>query len=257
MRILTSMAVLTVVFAAGILGTTPSYATDEPPSSNKNETTQDVEKTSEDSKKEEKRTAVVQPGDSLSSIAEAHDTTWVRIFNANKNIENPDIINAGDTFVIPKDDEELEDRYAAIRAQYEAPVIAPAPVAATVPQSRTVAQPTTPRQVAPAPTPVRTYTANAGNRYAWGYCTWYVYNKRPDIGSFWGNANQWLASARAAGYRTGSAPVAGAIGVQGNHVVYVESVRGGMVHISEMNYAGGIGVVHTRTVPAGNFTYIY
>lgn len=99
------------------------------------------------------------------------------------------------------------------------------------------------------------------NAYAWGYCTWHVKNQRPDIGSYWGNANQWYASAQAAGYSTGSAPAPGAIGVSFGgvygHVVYVESVNGGMVNISEMAYNGGIGVVHYRTVPASSFVYIY
>lgn len=103
---------------------------------------------------------------------------------------------------------------------------------------------------------------NAGyspNAYAWGQCTWYVKNRRPDIGSYWGNANAWVWSAQASGYSTGSVPVAGAIGQENGimHVVYVESVSGDMVNISEMNYAGGVGVVHYRTVPAYSFTYIY
>lgn len=101
--------------------------------------------------------------------------------------------------------------------------------------------------------------SSAGNSYAWGQCTWYVKNRRPDIGNYWGNANAWVYSARASGYSTGSVPVAGAIGQENGimHVVYVESVSGGMVNISEMNYAGGVGQVHYRTVHASNFTYIY
>lgn len=52
----------------------------------------------------------VVEGDSLSSIAEAHQTTWVRIFNANEQIANPDIINPGDQLRIPTADETLTDR---------------------------------------------------------------------------------------------------------------------------------------------------
>lgn len=52
----------------------------------------------------------VVEGDSLSSIAEAHQTTWVRIFNANEQIVNPDIINPGDQLRIPTADETLTDR---------------------------------------------------------------------------------------------------------------------------------------------------
>lgn len=113
-----------------------------------------------------------------------------------------------------------------------------------------------------------TYTAQAtaptvaargvvsGNGYAPGYCTYYVKNRRPDIGNQWGNANQWLYSAQAAGYATGPTPVPGAIAVQGNHVAYVESVQGDTATISEMNY-GGLWRMNTRTVPASSFYYIY
>lgn len=52
----------------------------------------------------------VAAGDSLSSIAETHETTWVRIFNANEQIVNPDLINPGDQLRIPAADEVLADR---------------------------------------------------------------------------------------------------------------------------------------------------
>ncbi len=52
----------------------------------------------------------VVEGDSLSSIAEAHQTTWVRIFNANEQIVNPDVINPGDQLRIPTAEETLTDR---------------------------------------------------------------------------------------------------------------------------------------------------
>lgn len=52
----------------------------------------------------------VVAGDTLSSIAETHNTTWVRIFNANESIANPDIINPGDSLRIPTADEQLTDR---------------------------------------------------------------------------------------------------------------------------------------------------
>jgi LysM repeat protein len=61
----------------------------------------------------------VQKGDSLSKIAKAHNTTWVRIFDANTNISNPDVINPGDQLRIPTADEQLEHR--------ELPKTAPAP----------------------------------------------------------------------------------------------------------------------------------
>lgn len=52
----------------------------------------------------------VVAGDSLSSIADAHNTTWVRIFNANESVANPDVINPGDSLRIPTAEEQLTDR---------------------------------------------------------------------------------------------------------------------------------------------------
>ena len=113
------------------------------------------------------------------------------------------------------------------------------------------------------------YNVKAGNAYAWGNCTWYAYNRRPDIGSFWGNASTWAVSARAAGYRVDQTPSVGAI-AQWNayanqyiwgygHVAIVESVNSdGTVTVSDMNYAGKLNVVTTRTVPASSVSnYIH
>lgn len=101
----------------------------------------------------------------------------------------------------------------------------------------------------------------AGNAYGYGYCTWYVKNKRPDVGSYWGNANQWYASAQAAGFKTGSEARPGAVGVSfdgpAGHVVYIESVEGNTVHLTEMNGAAGWNVVGGRTASASEFVYIY
>ncbi|MSR68369.1 LysM peptidoglycan-binding domain-containing protein [Candidatus Saccharibacteria bacterium] len=98
-----------------------------------------------------------------------------------------------------------------------------------------------------------------GNSYYWGQCTWYVASRRY-VPNNWGNAWTWYANAQYAGYATGSAPRAGAIGWEfKNHVVYVESVNAdGTVNISEMNYGGRPGVRHDRTnLPASTFLYIY
>jgi len=68
----------------------------------------------------------VVEGDSLSSIADAHETTWVRIYNANEQIANPDVINPGDQLRIPEASETLTDRTLPA-----APVKAAAPTATT------------------------------------------------------------------------------------------------------------------------------
>jgi surface antigen len=97
--------------------------------------------------------------------------------------------------------------------------------------------------------------STAGNTYVPGSCTWYVKNQRPDIGNRWGNANQWLASARAAGFTVTNTPAVGSVAVQANHVALVTAVGDGTVTISEMNY-GGLYRMNTRTVAVSLFTYI-
>jgi len=109
--------------------------------------------------------------------------------------------------------------------------------------------------------------AVAGNKYDYGYCTWYVYNKRAQIGrpvgSFWGNAVTWASYARSSGYTVNNTPAVGAVMQNGGgygHVAFVESVGGdGTVTISEMNYAGW-NVVSSRTLSAGqaaSYNYIH
>lgn len=110
----------------------------------------------------------------------------------------------------------------------------------------------------------------AGNRYAYGYCTYYAYNRRAAaghvIGSNWGNASTWASLARASGFAVDKNPRAGDVfqtaGGWGGygHVGYVESVNGdGSITVSEMNYAGW-NRISSRTIPAsaiGQFNYIH
>lgn len=197
---------------------------------------------------EEPKVHAVGNGENLSLIAEKYATPWIRIFNKNENISHPDVIKEGDKIVIPLPDEELKERPLP-----EPPVIEPV-VVADAPEPRQ-APSTVRRNSAPAPSVSR--GSVAGNTYTPGYCTWYAKNMRPDMPNNLGNANTWVSRAAAQGMATGSVPRAGAIGQQGMHVVYVQSVNGdGTVTISEMNYKG-LFVVSTRTVPASTFMYIY
>lgn len=68
----------------------------------------------------------VAPGDTLSGIAAEHGTTYMRLFDANDFIVNPDLIHPGDQIRIPASDEQLSDRAAPT------PAPAPAPVTVTV-----------------------------------------------------------------------------------------------------------------------------
>ena len=100
--------------------------------------------------------------------------------------------------------------------------------------------------------------ASAGNNYSYGYCTWYVANRRY-VASSLGNASQWPYNAPRAGMTVGNNPVAGSAGVakSGNHVVYIERVDGGTVYYTEMNGPAGWGRVNSGSAPASNFRYVY
>ena len=104
--------------------------------------------------------------------------------------------------------------------------------------------------------------AGAGHRFPYGYCTWYVAQKR--YVPWGGNAGTWLYNAKAMGYRTGKAPAVGSIVVTTEnryygHVAIVEKVSGGMITVSDMNYVGW-GKTSRRTLPANSRVikgYIY
>ncbi len=91
--------------------------------------------------------------------------------------------------------------------------------------------------------PASTVTAsNAGNSYAYGYCTWWAKSKRPDLPNQLGNAGRWLSSAQSSGLTTGHTPKAGAIVVTSEssigHVGFVEAVEGSEIVVSDMNMIG-------------------
>lgn len=103
--------------------------------------------------------------------------------------------------------------------------------------------------------------AGSGHKFPYGYCTWYVAQRR--YIPWGGNAGTWIYHAKAGGYQTGKTPRPGAIIVTAEswwgHVGIVESVSGGSVTISEMNY-NRWGKVDRRTLPAGSRVikgYIY
>lgn len=185
----------------------------------------------------------VKSGDTLTSIAQDKQTTIERLYAKNVSISDPNIISVGQMITIPFAEEQLTER--------PLPVTPPV-YANTAPQTSTNLK-STPSN------PVSTVNRGsvAGNTYAPGYCTWYVKNRRPDLPNRMGNAISWVSSAASQGFATGSAPAVGAVGQQGNHVVFVESVNGdGTVTVSEMNYKG-LYVISSRTVSASAFTYIY
>ncbi|WP_436877523.1 CHAP domain-containing protein [Mammaliicoccus sciuri] len=110
----------------------------------------------------------------------------------------------------------------------------------------------------------RPSTGGGANLYTAGQCTYYAFSKRPDLGSTWGNANNWASAAAQSGYTVNNNPSAGSVlqttaGGYG-HVAYVDKVNSdGSIQVSEMNYQG-VGVVSTRTISAsaaGSYNYIH
>ena len=98
----------------------------------------------------------------------------------------------------------------------------------------------------------------SGNGYAYGYCTYYAYNRRAElgrpIGGNWGNATSWAYFASADGYAVDRNPRPGDVFQYGGglgHVGVVEQVNSdGSLVVSEMNYAGW-NIISSRTVSAG------
>lgn len=113
------------------------------------------------------------------------------------------------------------------------------------------------------------------NGFYAGQCTWYVAVKTPEIFGpvvdgkqdrpFGGNARDWYANAKKAGFSVGKTAKAGAIIVYGTlrssagHVGKVISVDGDEMVIEDMNYAGKF-IVTRRTEKVDNskiIGYIY
>lgn len=95
------------------------------------------------------------------------------------------------------------------------------------------------------------------NLYAWGNCTHWAKQMRPDLPNSLGNARTWVSRASALGYSTGNTPQTGAIGQKGNHVVYVTGVNSdGTFNLSEKNYEG-LNVISYRTVGSSGWQFIF
>lgn len=179
-------------------------------------------------------------GDSLDTIATKYQADKARIIS--KNDLELSGLSAGQRIVVPD----------GIFPENERPgYVAPRPVTTTVVTS----------SYATSVGSGGYASAQAGNRYSYGYCTWYAYNRRAQlglpVGSFWGNASSWAYMARSAGYAVDRNPTIGAVMQDSysagglGHVAVVESVgEDGSITISEMNYAGW-NVQSYRTLSAG------
>ncbi len=208
----------------------------------------------------------VKPEDAVDQLADKYDTSAQRIITYN-NLESSNKLVADQEIIIPGGVLPENER-----PDYEPPV--PVVTAPTVAPSRT-----------PAYSSYNSYSAyggggrvglttigygggaSAGNRYAYGNCTWYSYERRlklgRPIGGLWGNATSWASSATSNGFAVNKTPAPGAIfqnhGGYG-HVGIVEKVYpNGDIYVTEMNYQG-YNVISGATIQAayvGNYNYIH
>ncbi|HFU3726103.1 TPA: peptidoglycan hydrolase PcsB [Streptococcus suis] len=172
---------------------------------------------------------------------------------------------------------EYQAQQASLAQQQVASVSAPVvstPVATTV--TETVSVPS--QSVSTSITPVfsgSSSSAAASNArydassYPVGECTWGVKSQLSWVGPYWGDAKQWLASARAEGFNTGSIPREGAIAVWTGgyygHVAVVTAVESSTsIQVVESNYMGRRyignhrgGYFNPTTTSEGAVYYIY
>ena len=187
---------------------------------------------------------IVKSGDTLDSIAKKYKADKDKIIAFN-NLPADGTIQEGEEIIIPGGQKEIPS---------------PRPSA---PSTSLYRQYATPYGGAPSVSGWRKLEGKAGtgHKFPYGYCTWYVSQRR--YVPWGGNAGAWLYNAKSMGYYTGKTPKVGAIIVTAEswwgHVGIVESVSGSSITISEMNYERW-GKVDRRTLSSGSRVikgYIY
>ncbi len=181
----------------------------------------------------------VAPGDTAASLAQKYQAPEQAVVDFNY-LRDPDHLTAGQRLVIP----------GGRGPDFQRAYVAPLRPSYAVALPRSAAPSVTAGGVAPGSAP--------GNRFAYGYCTWYVASRRPV--PWLGNAWQWFGNAQAAGWATGQKPRAGAIMVTWEsgwgHVAIVEKVNpDGSWLVSEMNFIGW-GIISQRTIRPGSVPLI-
>lgn len=219
----------------------------------------------------------VQLGDTVSGIAAANGVTVNTILWANV-LDNVDSIKPGDQIFVPPVSGfnykvQAGDTLDAIATKYKADrsqiisfnglpangkltdgeeIVIPGGVKELPPQSqdstglarREYASQTSggaATDITPSFSRPKEGKISQGHRFPYGYCTWFVAQKR--YVPWGGNAGTWLYNARAYGYKTGKTPTVGSIVVTTEdryygHVAYVEKVTKDTITVSEMNYTG-------------------
>lgn len=187
----------------------------------------------------------IEQGESLAKIAEKHGVKVEDVVEFNK-LKSPEDIAFAQILIIPDGKRETKSKPQPVVSRASDRLIASN-------YSQGYTRNTSRGQSRDARPVVRT-SSNVGNHFPWGWCTWYVAQKRGDVG-WHGNAGTWLNGARGSGKSTGRIPAVGSIMVTGEsgygHVAYVEAVNGDQVTVSEMNYRG-FGVVSKRTLSSKN-----
>ena len=204
---------------------------------------------------------IVKSGDTLSQIAARYSVNMDDIIRVN-NLKDAASIRDGVDLMIPgaARDVELTDSHKDTKVAKT--------VTSEKPQKSVVnKQKTTPSVSDGSGIKTRYAVKNTGSTrgFAWGNCTAYVaMNKNV---TWRGNAKQWMGNAKAAGVKTGSTPVPGAIiqfSGQGynryyGHVGIVADVTDDYVIIKDMNYRR-LNEVTIRKVPKNDAAidgYIY
>ncbi|MBX4188517.1 LysM peptidoglycan-binding domain-containing protein, partial [Candidatus Saccharibacteria bacterium] len=92
---------------------------------------------------EEKVYVMVNEGDTLDGIATAHQTTYNRLYDANTDIQDPNVIYPGEKVRIPEASEQIAPRALPVAPAPVAPTVSQAPVSQSAPvHHSTVSLPT-------------------------------------------------------------------------------------------------------------------
>ena len=183
----------------------------------------------------------VKSGDNIDAIASKFKAEKDKIIAFNDLPANGDL-NVGDEIVIP-DGQGETPKPAAPTTPSQAPLIGKRQYANSAGGTPQISSGT-----------ILSGKGGTGHSFPYGYCTWYVAQKR--YVPWGGNAGTWIYHAKAAGYATGRTPRAGAIIVTTEnryygHVAIVEKVSGDAITVSEMNYVH-FGRVDHRVLSASS-----
>ncbi len=222
---------------------------------------------------------IVEPGESLWSIAKKYDLKIETVIWAN-DIKDAIIQPGQELAILPVDGlihlVEKGDTLESIAAKYKADpekivaineIFSPDEIfenqALIIPDGEL---PSAPRVEQKSFTNLSTNNFyGLSHKYPYGYCTWWVAQQRAI--SSWGNAKDWLSNAVASGFpvcrgRSCTPQVGAVISLKGSslgHVAYVERLTDGKVIFSEMNYIGW-GKMNYRSLKFGDYRilgYIY